>query len=246
MNRVSPPSLSMDMDRLIHDFKLCHCCGLCGEVCPKGAITVESVPSQGSGLHKEPKLDESTCIHCGRCGSVCASGAISQEKFADLAAQSDRGEWEHLVFFCRKLNLARTPEPATQAAALGLPLVATRLVPQLSLVELPQGVKLVDVRCTGRIGARTLLSFLLAGVKGVLIFACPPHECEYGKDGCLAALHVEGLRSLIEAYGMDGVRVDILFEQPGSPEDVERAVRRFREGRLNLKGAAQAGRASGF
>lgn len=238
MNRIDHPSLSMDMDRLIHDFSLCHGCGLCGEVCPRGAITVDSVREPSGGLGKHPHLDESACIHCGRCGSVCASGAIGQEKFTELVEQMQAGNEDHLVFFCRALNLAQPSILESGDFGLNTPLVNVRKVPQLSRVALPDGVKLVDVRCTGRIGARTLLSLLLAGVKGVLIFACPPHDCEYGRDTCLAALHVDGLRSLLKAYGMGDSRVEILFEQPASPAEVEAVIERFRQGRLKVTGQA--------
>lgn len=232
MSFVSHPSASMDMDRLIHDFKLCHGCGLCGEVCPRGAITVDSVREEGRGLSKHPRLDESVCVHCGRCGSVCGSGAIGQEKFSELTARLERDGSDQLVLFCRALNLAQ-PEPAG-AIDVNMALPNVRRVPQLSRVRLPEGVSLVDVRCTGRVGARTLLSFLLAGVKGILLFACPPHDCSYGRDNCLAALHVDGLNSLLEAYGMGDRRVEIIYEQPASPEEVEDMIMRFRQGRLRL------------
>lgn len=233
MRLVSPPS-RMDMDRLIHDFKLCLGCGLCGEVCPKGAITVRSAHADTGGLSKNPELDTASCVHCGRCGSVCGSGAITQDRLEELVERMDVSGKDHLVFFCRKLNLAQPTPLDSGALGLNFPLVSARMHPQLSRVRLPEGVELLDVRCTGRIGARTLLSLLLAGVKGVLIFACPPHDCEYGQDTCLAALHVEGLNSLLEAYGMAQKRVEVLFEQPESTQEVERIIERFRQGRLSL------------
>ncbi|WP_243313914.1 hydrogenase iron-sulfur subunit [Fundidesulfovibrio agrisoli] len=234
MNLVAHPAQSMDMDRLIHDFNLCYGCGLCGEVCPRGAITIDASRAADGALHKHPVLDETHCVHCGRCSSVCGSGAISQEKFEGLVQQMSEARQEHLVFFCRKLNLSQPSPMQGEALGLNTPLTAVRMMPQLSRVRLPQGVRLVDVRCTGRIGARTLLSLLLAGVKGVLIFACPPHDCEYGRESCLSALHVEGLNSLLDAYGMGERRVEILFEQPESPAHVEAVVERFRHGRLRL------------
>jgi len=234
MTLVAHPAQSMDMDRLIHDFRLCYGCGLCGEVCPRGAITIDTRRAPDGGLHKHPVLDESHCVHCGRCSSVCGSGAISQEKFEGLVRQMAEARQEHLVFFCRKLNLSQPTQPEPLGMGLNTPLTAMRLTAQLSRVRLPDGVRLVDVRCTGRIGARTLLSLLLAGVRGVLIFACPPHECEYGRESCLSALHVEGLTSLLEAYGMGEKRVEILFEQPESPAAVEAVIERFRHGRLRL------------
>jgi len=52
------------------DGELCNACGQCVEVCPTGAITVESVA----------KIDGAKCNGCAQCVVACPKGAISLRK----------------------------------------------------------------------------------------------------------------------------------------------------------------------
>jgi len=53
---------------------LCLGCGLCGEVCPYGAMTVEN---------KKSSVLEALCRGCGVCASACPEQAISMRHFTD-------------------------------------------------------------------------------------------------------------------------------------------------------------------
>jgi len=57
----------------------CTGCGICSEVCPVEAITVDQVV----------KIDAATCIDCGSCVAECPNGAISMEEMETaLSARS--------------------------------------------------------------------------------------------------------------------------------------------------------------
>ncbi|MDI9619521.1 MAG: NADH-quinone oxidoreductase subunit I [Candidatus Nezhaarchaeota archaeon] len=61
----------------------CTGCGLCGEVCPASAITMEQL---GNGIF--PVIDLSKCIFCYQCGDACPRGAIIRGREVELASWS--------------------------------------------------------------------------------------------------------------------------------------------------------------
>lgn len=63
------------------DESKCTGCGICSEVCPVEAITVDQVA----------KIDAATCIDCGSCVDECPNDAISMEEMA--TAPSDRSSY---------------------------------------------------------------------------------------------------------------------------------------------------------
>ena len=60
------------------DESKCNGCGMCFDVCPVEAITVDQVA----------KIDSATCIDCGSCVAECPNDSISMDEMA--AAQSAR------------------------------------------------------------------------------------------------------------------------------------------------------------
>ena len=58
---------------MLIDRKRCQICGICADVCPKGAI---SIPGGGDPV---PKVDRSKCVECGECARECPGDAITPE-----------------------------------------------------------------------------------------------------------------------------------------------------------------------
>jgi len=67
--RKTLPERGLARDNLVAvvDAGKCTLCGRCAEICPSGAVTVDSMVS----------IETGKCLECGKCVSECQQGAIT-------------------------------------------------------------------------------------------------------------------------------------------------------------------------
>lgn len=214
---------SVTSDAVSHN--LCLGCGLCALNCPTTALVMEELPVSGSDqIRKSPSLRPELCVHCGRCAAVCPSGTILQHRMEVLVRTVQEQDVRAVVFFCEGLNLLQRTPLEQGALSFDMPLLDARRRSRLSAdVSVPEGVLLEEVRCTGRIGPRLLLRLALAGVRDVVILACPPGKCQYGNGRTGAREHVTAVADMLEQYGVAGVRM-IVRDTPPADAAMLRAL----------------------
>lgn len=198
---------------------LCQACGLCATTCPTTALRMEFREAPAAQIRKSPAFVPDLCVHCGRCSAVCPSGTIFEYRTEQLLHRVQAQGIRSVVFFCEKLNSA-LPSPYEKGALpLDLPLEEARKKPHLQEgLTLPADCHWENVRCTGRIGARLLLRLALAGVRTVLVFACPPRYCEYAQARAGVAEQVAAFTDMLTDYAINTVRVQVIQEHLASPE----------------------------
>lgn len=64
------------MAKIEVDAALCKACEFCVAFCPKGVLTIGTVPNKMGYITVVPAAMEK-CVGCGQCGIMCPEGAIS-------------------------------------------------------------------------------------------------------------------------------------------------------------------------
>jgi coenzyme F420-reducing hydrogenase delta subunit len=77
--------------------------------------------------------------------------------------------------------------------------------------ELPDGVRMVEVPCSGRINPLLLLSTLQHGVDGILVVGCEPGHCHYKEGNYLGRRKFATLKSFLQYVGLDEKRVQFAW-----------------------------------
>jgi len=191
------------------DATLCTGCGSCVEICPFQALNLK----QQDGLLSISVVDPLLCKGCGLCAPACPVKAISLQGSSDpqLMAQikallsSEQGRSKPLILgmFC---------EWSAYAAA---ELAGARHL------QYPPHLRIIPLRCAGRIDPYHILWAFLNGADGVLVGGCPPGKCHYVNGNQQAERQVV---KLIDALATRGFEIDRLRLKWFQPDDASAFV----------------------
>ena len=184
------------------DATLCTGCGSCVEICPFQAINLK----EQDGLLSISVVDPLLCKGCGLCAPTYPVKAISLQGSSDpqLMAQikallsSEQGR-------NRPLILGMLCEWSAYAAA---ELAGARHL------QYPPHLRIIPLRCAGRIDPYHILWAFLNGADGVLVGGCPPGKCHYVNGNQQAERRVAKLIDALAARGFEIDRLRLKWFQP--------------------------------
>ena len=142
--------------------ELCKSCGICAEVCPYNAITVD--PNK-----KIPAVvNAAACAGCGTCAAECTFDAIVMNHFTDnqILAQIDALLEENpgekiLAFACNWCSYAGADYAG------------------VSRLQYPPNVCLIRTMCSGRVDEKFVWHGFQKGAPVILISGCHIADCHY-------------------------------------------------------------------
>jgi heterodisulfide reductase subunit A len=140
----------------------CKSCGICVEVCPYNAITVDV-------KKKTPAVvNTAACAGCGTCAAECPFGAITMNHFTDeqITNQIDA-------------MLEETPEKKVLAFACNWCSYAGADYAGVSRLQYPANVRLIRTMCSGRVDEKFIWHGFLKGAPVVLVSGCHIGDCHY-------------------------------------------------------------------
>ncbi len=76
-------------------------------------------------------------------------------------------------------------------------------------LEVPTGLRMVRIPCSGRVDAELVLEAFQGGAEGVLILGCHPGDCHYQDGNYRARNRAALLGALLEQYGIAPQRLRI-------------------------------------
>jgi len=193
------------------DEGLCNACGLCVAGCYYHAVTLE--PGNGRAV-----VDEARCQGCGECFSLCPVGAISplntnrqvlEAAVEGLLGDGVEGPSPLIVGFACSECCYRAVDEAGERR-----------------LQYPAGLHIVEVPCTGGVSSQQVLRTLEAGADGVILFACDPHLCHYGRGARMAASRASLVRSFLSQLGGNPERVQVVHMIGRDAEEFAEAAQR--------------------
>ena len=69
-------------------------------------------------------------------------------------------------------------------------------------------VKIIKIRCTGRVDVRHLLFAIKSGADGVMVVGWRPNECQYKDGNFKAQTHVDFANRILERRGFGNQRIN--------------------------------------
>jgi heterodisulfide reductase subunit A len=174
------------------DPDLCKSCGICAEVCPYNAITVD----------KKKKLPAhvatAACSGCGTCAAECPFGAITMHHFTDgqIVGQIDamleeRPEDKILTFACNWCSYAGADYAG------------------VSRLQYPPNARLIRTMCSGRVDDSFIWHGFKKGAPVILVSGCHIGDCHYIDANHWTEKRVEKVRKKMEKEGIRPERLQL-------------------------------------
>ena len=85
-------------------------------------------------------------------------------------------------------------------------------------------VKIVKVRCTGRIDVKHILFSILSGADGVMVVGWRPNECQFKKGNFNAQKHVDLANRILASRGLGDQRVNMYWLSGAEAEKFVKSV----------------------
>ena len=174
------------------DPDLCKSCGICAEVCPYNAITVD----------KKKKLPAhvatAACAGCGTCAAECPFGAITMHHFTDgqIVGQIDamleeKPEDKILTFACNWCSYAGADYAG------------------VSRIQYPPNARLIRTMCSGRVDDSFIWEGFKNGAPVILVSGCHIGDCHYIDANHWTEKRVEKVRKKMEKLGIRPERLQL-------------------------------------
>ncbi len=185
--------------------QVCSGCAVCTRACPYGAIDRVEQPVTGDGhsVRATARVDRNLCMHCGVCVAACPSGAMSLEALndADIVARAAGDGWLAKPGF----RDGGAPQPRILAFVCQW---SMRSDDQWQRLErLGDGVRVVNLPCSGRVDPALILAALSQGADGVIVAGCQEGECHYQRGTYQARARVSLLDQMLAEMGISSGRV---------------------------------------
>lgn len=94
----------------------------------------------------------------------------------------------------------------------------------VSRLKYTSAVKIIKVRCTGRVDVKHILYSIRSGADGVMIVGWRPNECQFKNGNFTAERHVELANRILESRGFGNQRINMYWLSGAESEKFVRSV----------------------
>lgn len=94
----------------------------------------------------------------------------------------------------------------------------------VSRLKYPSAIKIIKVRCTGRVDLKHILYSIKSGADGVMIVGWRPNECQFKNGNFTAQRHVELANRILDSRGFGNQRINMYWLSGAESEKFVRSV----------------------